>query len=209
MTNFLGLYSQSYYHPPKISLLPPPEVTRIRCLVSQDRKPRPLQRKTSFLQKITGKSGGRKEEPLRKVLRNISLRRTILSLSLSNFWKVSQKNKILNGIFNYYVLWGGQIISMVHLVGWVVWLQKPQWKILFEFLIYFETFPCCVAFTVNFMDFNNPVISESFLCRRYSTTTMTWSSSLIICLIKRKRMLKIRKHTTGRSCSTSHYNSYL
>merc|ERR1719208_405025 len=62
-----GLYSQSYYHPPKISLLPPPEVTRIRCLVSQDRKPRPLQRKTSFLQKITGKSGGRKEEPLRKL----------------------------------------------------------------------------------------------------------------------------------------------
>ena len=67
MISSSGLYSQSYYHPPKIQLLPPPEVTRIRCLVNQDRKPRPLQRKTSFLQRITGRAGGKKEEPLRKV----------------------------------------------------------------------------------------------------------------------------------------------
>ena len=61
-----GLYSQSYLHPPKISLLPPPEVTRIRCLVNQDKKPtRPLQHKPSFLQKLRGKDGGKKEEPLR------------------------------------------------------------------------------------------------------------------------------------------------
>ena len=60
-----GLYSQSYLHPPKVSLLPPPEVTRIRCLVSQDKpKPKPLQRRTSFLQKLRGKEG-KKEEPLR------------------------------------------------------------------------------------------------------------------------------------------------
>ena len=122
MTNFLGLYSQSYYHPPKISLLPPPEVTRIRCLVSQDRKPRPLQRKTSFLQKITGKSGGRKEEPLRKVLRNISLRRTILSLSLSNFWKVSQKNKNFKWNFKLLCILGWVDKINGSLVGWVVWL---------------------------------------------------------------------------------------
>ena len=60
-----GLYSQSYLHPPKISLLPPPEVTRVRCLVNQDKKPRPLQRKPTFLMKLRGKDGGKKEEPLR------------------------------------------------------------------------------------------------------------------------------------------------
>ena len=60
-----GLYSQSYLHPPKISLLPPPEVTRVRCLVNQDKKPRPVQRKPTFLMKLRGKDGGKKEEPLR------------------------------------------------------------------------------------------------------------------------------------------------
>jgi len=63
----VGLYSQNYLHPPKIQLLPPPEVTRIRCLVNQDKKPRPLQHKPSFLQKLRGKDGGKKEEPLRKL----------------------------------------------------------------------------------------------------------------------------------------------
>ena len=81
----VGLYSQNYLHPPKIQLLPPPEVTRIRCLVNQDKKPRPLQHKPSFLQKLRGKDGGKKEEPLR----NAQIHQLKLSaISVEAFWLV-------------------------------------------------------------------------------------------------------------------------
>ena len=57
--------------------------------MNQDKKPRPLQRKPTFLQKLRGKDGGKKEEPLRNAYFSNSL-----LLPRQSFWETIAFNSI-------------------------------------------------------------------------------------------------------------------